>query len=120
MDADGDSSRGSSDNSDEDDTQDRPPSKAFTYKRLANSLDKSLDPSCYDNHNFGTTDFITDEKVFVDYLEPKKNTKTQEIQWSNKKAPNIGRQRAYDICPQAICRFFHLQSVWDQSPIHSK
>ena len=47
LDANGDSSGDSSDSSDENDTQGRPPYKAFTYKRLVNSLDKSLDPSCY-------------------------------------------------------------------------
>ena len=48
------------------------------YKRLVNSLEKSLNLSCYDSHDFGTTDSITDEKVLLGYLGPKKNPKTQK------------------------------------------
>ena len=101
VDADGYSSGDSSESSDEDGTQARPPCKVSTYKPLVNSLDKWLDPSCYDSHDFGTTDSIADEKVLVGYFGPKKNPKTQKIQWTNEKPYNIGRQRACDFSSQS-------------------
>ena len=71
--------------------------KMLTYNRLANSIDKSLDPNCFDPNDFGTVDEEEHETVLTGYLGLKKNPETETILWSNEKAERVGRQRSCDI-----------------------
>ena len=90
------------DESDNDENQvQRPPRKQLTAKRLVNSIDKSLDETCYDRHDFGLVDDENDATVLTGYLCPKKNPRTEKIFWTNKAPNNTGRLRSYDILPRA-------------------
>ena len=71
----------------------------LTYNRLVNSTDKSLDPNCFDPHDFDTVDDEEHETVLTGYLVPKKNPATETILWSNKKPERVGRQRSCNILP---------------------
>ena len=79
----------------------RPPRKMLTDNCLVNSVDKSLDPNCFDPHDFGTVDDEEHETVLTGYLGPKKNLATETILWSNKKPERVGRQRSCDILPRS-------------------
>ena len=79
----------------------RPPRKMLTYNRLVNSIDKSLDPNCFDPLEFSTVDDEEHKTVLTDYLGPKKNPGTETILWSNKKPERVGRQRSCDILPRS-------------------
>ena len=74
----------------------RPPQKMLTYNRLVNSVNKLLDPNCFDPHDFGTVDDKEHETVLTGYLGIKKN-----LLWSNKKPERVGRQRSWDILPRS-------------------
>ena len=79
----------------------RPPRKMLTYNRLVNSVNKLLDPNCFDPHDFGTDDDEEHETVLTGYLGPKKNSATETVLWSNKKPEKVGRQRNCDILPRS-------------------
>lgn len=67
------------DESDNDENQvQRPPRKQLTAKRLVNSIDKSLDETCYDRNDFGLVDDENDATVLTGYLGPKKNSELPE------------------------------------------
>ena len=68
----------------------RQPRKMLTYNRLVNLIDKSLDPSCFDPHDFGTVDNDEHETVLTGYLGSKKNPVTETILWPNKKPERVG------------------------------
>ena len=73
----------------------------LTYNRLVNLINKSLDPNCFDPHEFSTVDDEEHETVLTGYLGPKKNPGTETILWSNKKPERVGRQRSCDILPRS-------------------
>ena len=75
----------------------KPHGKILTKKRLVNSVDKSLDESCYDPHDFDVAEDFASEKVLEAYLGPKKNSNTKKTFSTYKKPPNAGRQRACDV-----------------------
>lgn len=54
----------------------RPHPKLRTRVRLVNSIEKSLDPNCYDKHDFGLVDDKKKAEVLTGYLGPKTNPKT--------------------------------------------
>jgi len=78
--------------SDEEPENDRPPRKILTRKRLVNSIDKALDPNCFDPHNFGNVEDADNERVLEGFLGPKKKASTKKILWTNKHPTNVGRQ----------------------------
>ena len=80
----------------------RPPHKMLTAKRLVNSIDKSLDETCYDKHNFGMVENEAEAVILTGYLGPKKHPKTEKIFWANSMPNNSGRQRSCDILPRAL------------------
>ena len=118
LDLDGNSLGDSSDSSDKDDTQARPHRNVFTYNRLVNSLDKSLDPSCYDSHDFGTTDSIANEEVLAGYLG--RIPKFKKLSGPTKNHSMLVANAPVIPALKVIRHFFHQQSVWNQSLIHSK
>ena len=79
----------------------QPPRKMLTYNRLVNSIDKSLDPNCFDPNDFGTIDDEEHETVLTDYLVPMKNPATETILWSNNKPERVGQQRRCDVLPRS-------------------
>ena len=89
------------DDGDPEDSSQRPPRKILTYKRLVNSIDKSLDENCYDPHDFAVVENPKNETVLTGFSGSKKNPKTKKIFWTNKKPQNAGRQRACDILPRS-------------------
>ena len=97
-----DSSSDSGSGSDDDVAQQRPlpPRKILTYKRIVNSIDKSLDENCFDPHDFGTVVEDENEVILTGYLGPKKNPNTPKIFWTNKVPTTVGRQRSCDILPR--------------------
>ena len=97
-----DSDDGESSSSDTDGNEnERPPRKMLTAKRLVNSIDKSLDETCYDKHNFGMVENDDEAVILTGYLGPKKNPKTEKVFWTNSMPSNSGRQRSCDILPSA-------------------
>ena len=78
----------------------RLPQKILTRKRLINSIDKSLDENYRDPHDFGVAEDLASEKFLETFLGPKKNPNTKKIFWTNKKPPNVSRQRACDVLPR--------------------
>ena len=97
-----DSDDGESSSSDTDGNEnERPPRKMLTAKRLVNSIDKSLDETCYDKHNFGMVENDDEAVILTGYLGPKKNRKTETVFWTNSMPNNSGRQRSCDILPRA-------------------
>ena len=97
-----DSDDGESSSSDTDGNEnERPPRKMLTAKRLVNSIDKSLDETCYDKHNFGMVENDDEAVILTGYLGPKKNPKTEKVLWTNSMPNNSGRQKSYDILPRA-------------------
>ena len=79
----------------------RPPRKILTYKRLANSIDKSLDENFYDPDDFAVVEDPKNETVLTGLLGPKKNPKTKKIFWTNKKPQNAKRLRPYGFLSQS-------------------
>ena len=79
----------------------RPPRKMLTYNRLVNLIDKSLDPNCFDPHEFSTVDDEEHETVLTGYLVLKKNPGIETILWTNKKRERVGRQRSCNILPRS-------------------
>ena len=78
-----------------------PPQKMLTYNHLVNSINKLLEPNCFDPHDFGTVDDEEHETVLKGYLSAKKNPVMETILWSNKKPERVGRQRSCNILPQS-------------------
>ena len=93
--------------SDDDQSQPQPqpgnqlPRRMLTCNSLVNSINKLLDPNCFDPHDFGTVDDEEHETVLTGYLGPKKNPSTEIILWSNKKPEKVGGQRSCDILPRS-------------------
>ena len=86
-----DSDDGESSSSDTDGNEnERPPRKILTAKRLVNSIDKSLDETCYDKHNFGMVENDDEAVILTGYLGPKKNPKTEKVFWTNSMPNNSG------------------------------
>ena len=83
----------------------RPPRKILTKNRLVNSIDKSLDETLYDHHDFGLVhnDNDNNKKELTAYLGPKSDKNTKKIIWTNKIPQRVldGRQRACDIIPSS-------------------
>ena len=73
----------------------QPPRKLLTYNRLVKSIDKSLDPNCFDPLDFGIIDAEEHETVLKGYLSPKKNPATETIFWSNKKRRSTKKLRYF-------------------------
>lgn len=87
--------------SDSDNDIERPPPKLLTRKRLVNSIDKSLDETCYEKHNFGMVEDKDKATVLTGYLGPKKKPTTRKIFWTNAMPNTVGQHRSCDVLPRA-------------------